>query len=238
MPNVDLRFPNITGTTADAKLTQMQSYIHQLVGQLNFALNAADKATKGDTSGVVYNGGGSSSATDADAAETFDKVKALIIKSADIVNAYYNQMKLRFDGEYVAESAFGEYKDKTSQDISVNSSYITQLLSEQETITNDIKQIRASSAWIKSGKLEEGEGGVYGIEVGERTTVNGTEVFNKYARFTSSGIYFYTPQSKDPIAYMTGTVLNITNINVLGKMSLGGYTVDTANGIAFKWAGG
>lgn len=238
MPNVDLRFPNITGTTADAKLTQMQSYIHQLVGQLNFALNAADKATKGDTSGVVYNGGGSSSATDADAAKTFDKVKSLVIKSADIVNAYYNQMKLRFDGEYVAESAFGKYKDKTSQDISVNSSNITQLLSEQETITNDIKQIRSASAWIKSGKLEEGAGGVYGIEVGERTTVNGTEVFNKYARFTSSGIYFYTPQSKEPIAYMTGTVLNITNINVLGKMSLGGYTVDTANGIAFKWAGG
>lgn len=103
MPNVDLRFPNITGTTADAKVAQMQSYIHQLVGQLNFALNAADKATKGDTSGVVYNGGGSSSATDADAAETFDKVKALIIKSADIVNAYYTQMKMRFDGVYVAE---------------------------------------------------------------------------------------------------------------------------------------
>ena len=238
MPNVDLRFPNITGTTADAKLTQMQSYIHQLVGQLNFALNAADKATKGDTSGVVYNGGGSSSATDADAAETFDKVKALIIKSADIVNAYYNQMKLRFDEVYTAKSVFGEYESKTSQAISVNSSNITQLLSEQETITNDIKQIRAATAWIKSGKLEEGAGGVYGIEVGERTTVNGTEVFNKYARFTSSGIYFYTPQSKEPIAYMTGTVLNITNINVLGKMSLGGYTVDTANGIAFKWAGG
>ena len=232
------QFDILTALEADAKLTQMQSYIHQLVGQLNFALNAADKATKGDTSGVVYNGGGSSSATDADAADTFDKVKALIIKSADIVNAYYNQMKLRFDGVYVAESDFGEYKDKTSQDISVNSSSIEQLFSEQETITKGIEQIRSASAWIKSGKLEEGAGGVYGIEVGERTTVNGTEVFNKYARFTSSGIYFYTPQSKEPIAYMTGTVLNITNINVLGKMSLGGYTVDTANGIAFKWAGG
>lgn len=238
MPNVDLRFPNITGANADAKVAQMQSYIHQLVGQLNFALNAADKATKGDTSGVVYNGGGSSSATDADAAETFDKVKALIIKSADIVNAYYTQMKMRFDEEYVAESDFGKYKDKTSQDISVNSSRIEQLFSEQEKITTGNEQIRAATAWIKSGKLEEAAGGVYGIEVGERTTVNGTEVFNKYARFTSSGIYFYTPQSKEPVAYMTGTVLNITNINVLGKMSLGGYTVDTANGIAFKWAGG
>ena len=231
MPIVDLRFPNITGTTADAKVTQMQSYIHQLVGQLNFALNAADKATKGDTSGVVYNG-------DADAAETFDKVKTLIIKSADIVNAYYTQMKMRFDGVYVAESAFGKYEAETKHAIEINKSDITQLISEQETITNDIKQIRAATAWIKSGKLEEGAGGVYGIEVGERTTVNGTEVFNKYARFTSSGIYFYTPQSKEPVAYMTGTVLNITNINVLGKMSLGGYTVDTANGIAFKWAGG
>lgn len=238
MPIVDLRFPNITGANADAKVAQMQSYIHQLVGQLNFALNAADKATKGDTSGVVYNGGGSSSATDADAAETFDKVKALIIKSADIVNAYYTQMKMRFDGVYVAESAFGKYEAETKHAIEINKSDITQLISEQETITNDIRQIRAATAWIKSGKLEEGAGGVYGIEVGERTTVNGTEVFNKYARFTSSGIYFYTPQSKEPIAYMTGTVLNITNINVLGKMSLGGYTVDTANGIAFKWAGG
>lgn len=238
MPNVDLRFPNITGATADAKVAQMQSYIHQLVGQLNFALNAVDKATKGDTSGVAYNGGGSSSATDADAADTFDKVKALIIKSADIVNAYYTQMKMRFDEVYTAESVFGRYRREAEQAIAFNSSDIKQLFSEQETITTDIEQIRAASAWIKSGKLEEGEGGVYGIEVGERTTVNGAEVFNKYARFTSSGIYFYTPQSKEPVAYMTGTVLNITNINVLGKMSLGGYTVDTANGIAFKWAGG
>lgn len=242
MSNVDLRFPNITGATADAKIAQMQSYIHQLVGQLNFALNATERAEAGDTSSVVYDGGaGQTSTTDESAAKTFGEVKALIIKSADIVNAYYTAMKRRFDSVYVAESDFGTYKDEAKSEIEATSKNVTQLLSEIEQISGEMNSIVQSNAWIKSGKLEDGTGGskgVYGVEVGERRIVDGQEVFDRYARFTSDGIYFYTPQSQSPVAYMTGTTLNITNVNVLGKMQLGGYTIDTSSGIAFKWAGG
>ena len=45
--NVDLRFPNISATTHEGQMSQMQSYLHQLVEQLNWALNSLDEAVAG-----------------------------------------------------------------------------------------------------------------------------------------------------------------------------------------------
>ena len=39
---VNLRFPNIKGANEREQLKEMQSYLHQLVGELQFALNAIE----------------------------------------------------------------------------------------------------------------------------------------------------------------------------------------------------
>ena len=39
----NIRFPNITGGTDTAKLVQIQSYLHQLVQELNWAFETLEK---------------------------------------------------------------------------------------------------------------------------------------------------------------------------------------------------
>ena len=82
----------------------------------------------------------------------------------------------------------------------------------------------------------ENEIPVYGIEVGQRNTVNGVEVFNKFARFTADRLSFYD-QSGEEVAYISDFKLYITNAEVTGTLKLGGFLIDTSKGFTLKWAG-
>ena len=59
-----------------------------------------------------------------------------------------------------------------------------------------------------------------------------------FARFTPEKLEFYIKGSDEPIAYMSGIQLVITNAKILGALELGGYKIDTSDGLAFKWIGG
>ncbi|MGM9550232.1 MAG: hypothetical protein ACI3V5_10385 [Faecousia sp.] len=39
---MNIRYPNITGKTPEEQLSQMRSYLHQLVDQLNWALSVLE----------------------------------------------------------------------------------------------------------------------------------------------------------------------------------------------------
>ena len=102
--SIAIRLPNITASTEEGKLQQMQSYMYQLVEQLNWALNTVESAQGGDTSAVVYQH--REPATAQEAEDTFNSIKALIIKSADIVKAYETTIFSDFNAKYFAESDF------------------------------------------------------------------------------------------------------------------------------------
>jgi len=94
-------------------------------------------------------------------------------------------------------------------------------------------------AYIKTGRIGEDEAGipVYGLEIGQTNEVNGNEVFNKYARFSSSRLSFYD-QNDTEVAYISDYRLYITNVQVTGSLTIGEYGIDTADGLAFRWMGG
>lgn len=83
----DIRKPMITAPTAEGQITQIKSYLIQLVEQLNFALQ------------TLESGAGNVSPTTAGEAPLkltqglFSEIKSLIMKSSDIVNAYFAQME-------------------------------------------------------------------------------------------------------------------------------------------------
>lgn len=152
MSGTNLRLPNITGTSEREQLSQMKSYLHQLVGDLQFALQNIDSSNEGavnptpksllPTVGISPRAiGGASS----DPRSTFESIKALIIKSADIVEAYYEEINKRLEGVYVAQSDFGDYAQKTSQEIEENSTSTTRWFENLQVIItghgNDIKSI-------------------------------------------------------------------------------------------------
>ena len=240
--NVDLRYPNITGKTETEQLGQVKSYLHQLVEQLNWALNTAENYQSGKPStAVVFNN--SENLTPKEAQATFDSIKALIIKSADIVNAYEETIRNNFEGKYFADSDFGSYLEETSRTIEENSKGVTEAYTRYEAIDSRVEgvedEIRTTDAYIHRGLLDNGE---YGIEIGE-TSDDG--VFSRYARFTSEKLSFHDRNGNE-VAYIgAGTAdqddtkcLYVTGKAVfLGEVQLGGYKTDTSDGLAFTWIG-
>lgn len=389
----DLRYPMITGASEKEQLTQLKSYLHQLVEQLNYSLNNIDKVqiqyiqtpTKSESSKKTDEKG-----TQA----TFDALKPLIIKSAEIVEAYYEEINERLEGIYVAQSDFGTFVEQTAQEITKNSTDITQVFtnvqtiatevntidsnvqtidskvntidssvqqidtkvatidsftttigtkvttidskvstidtelktvgenvgtldttlkavegnvgqlgtnlqdtksgigsnlealsaevgqidtdlqgvkagidtnvkaltdevgeldsklenaksainSDLETLKNELAEIVYSiievNAHIKSGLLyyDENEIPIYGLEIGQINTIDGVEVFNKYARFTAGRLSFYDKNDIE-VAYISDYKLYITNAEITGTLKLGAFLIDTSKGFRLKYVG-
>ena len=243
--NIDIRLPNINATTTEGQMSQMQSYIHQLVQQLNWAFSAVTEAQSGNTSNIVIEKQ-SEEISPKEAENTFNSIKALIIKSADIVKAYEQTMKTSYNGEYVAVSDFGTYMEDTTRDIEDNSKYTKEVYTRVETITNESgdgrldaveSDVETTNAYIKRGLLgyhERLEKDVYGIAVGQ---TNDDGAYKKYAWFISEGLWLFDENGNE-VAYVTQNKLHITNAEFLGTVQFGKYKVDTTDGLAFTWVGG
>ena len=234
----DINVPKITAPTEAGKIEQIRSYLFQLAEQLKWALNSIES---GGTK-VLQKGNQSETkqVSDEEAQATFNSVKALIIKSADIVEAYYEEINQKFAGEYVAQSDFGTYVEETEQSIATNSTGIESLFASLQEIITEMTEVRRMlpkvNAHIRSGLLFYDDAGVpiYGLEIGQKNTIDGEEVFNKYARFTSDRLSFYD-QNDTEVAYISDYKLYITNAQITGTLTLGRYELDTSNGLAFKW---
>ena len=237
----DLRYPKIDGKTTEQQLVQTKLYLHTLVDQLNIALQNV-----GGGSAVIVPALKSTSLSTAEkekqALLAFNDIKALIIKSADIVNAYYDQINTRLEGVYVAESDFGSFAEHTTQDILANSTSIQQLFANVQAIVTDIGELEhymiEANAYINSGLLYTDASGVpvYGLEIGQRNTIDGVEVFNKYARFTSDKLSFYDSNNNE-VAYVSDRNLYITVVQVTGELIRGKLVdiVQTNGTIVTKW---
>ena len=140
---IQIRLPNITGASEKEQLVQLKSYLYQLSEELQWAFDNID-TTGGSGNGYVVKEASrgftaSPGGSGANAEATFASIKALIIKSADIVNAYYDEINTRLEGLYVAQSDFGAFAEKTTQDIQANSTGITQAFENVQIIIRDTK---------------------------------------------------------------------------------------------------
>jgi len=239
------RLPNITATNDSGKLAQMQSYMYQLVEQLNWALSNVEAAAGGAVVPTVRLQQGDAISSK-DAENTFNAIKALIIKSADIVMAYEQTIMTHFEGKYFAQSDFGTFIEETKRSIEENSKVVNEVYTNVQRITNsegtgslDILEddTRITNAYIKRGLLGYDSNGnaVYGVEVGE-TAEDGT--FMKCARFIADRLSFFDAFGSE-VAYIGAGCLYVLGKSVfLGEIQLGGYKSDTTDGLAFTWIGG
>ena len=218
------RLPNITATTPQGQLQQMQSFLYQTVEQLNWALNTIEAGTASGNVAIQTTKKGGSANAEEKAVSTFNEIKSLIIKSADIVNAYYEKINAKLVGEYVAKSDFGTYLQSTESQIQATSETISQYYTNIQEIITDVDTLASKlievNAHIHSGFLyyDENSVPVYGLEIGQRTEIDGVEVFKKYARFTSEKLSFYD-QNNYEVAYISDKKLHITHIEVIEKGS-------------------
>lgn len=235
---MDIRMPNITATTPQGQMEQVRSYLFQMVQQLNFSLKAVEeKALEAQTTAE-----GSAKNEVQQAQSTFNSIKGLIIKSADIVNAYTEVISHQLEGQYVAQSDFGTFLNTTIADIQADSEAIEQKYGNFQEILDAlgerVSEI-AANAYIRSGLLDYSDDGhgIYGIEIGQTDTEDGVVTFNRYSRFTSDGLSFFDNNGIET-AYIKNSTLYITNAVVKGTLQVGKYVLDPTYGIALLWMGG
>ena len=234
---IQINTPNITADNDRQRLIQIQSYLYQMAQQLQWAF---DTITVGGTPAAASSVTTQQQVTaKADPASTFSEIKNLIIKSADIVDAYYQEISKRLEGVYVAESDFGTYTDKTALEITANSQNITQLFESQQQLTGDVEQLQKTNAYLKTGLLEERDGKkIYGLEIGETNNIDGQNVYDKFARFTADRLGLYDAGGVE-VAYISNYMLYITNATISGSLWLSGrFKIYYNGGLAFQWIGG
>lgn len=275
--SIDIRLPQINPKTEAEK--QIASYLFQLAEQLQWALKNVDTSSNTVIVTPTPKSLLPGTQTAVTAEETFGLIKSLIIKSADIVTAYYEEINKKLIGEYVALSDFGTFAENTSQDVVENSTNINRTFNNVQEIktgvdssleslsaeiggidskvdgvnTNlskdisDLKSVLQTfktslgevTANIKSGLLYYDNGiPVYGLEIGQINTIDGVEVFNKFARFTAERLTFYD-QNGSEVAYISDYKLYISNVEITSSFKIGGYidTVTADGAVITKWVG-
>ena len=251
---MNFRYPNITAGSPAEQIHQLKGFLYNLVEQLNLQEGGGNNPSVASGESSLYtrepSGGVMPAATPM---STFNQVKDLIIKSADIINAYDTEINRRLEGKYVAESDFGTYKAETSQTIKENSASIERAFSDLQEISGELEQIIATNAYVRQGLLftvgeetleaelgqtiPEGTG-IYGVEVGQTTQVDGVEVFNKFARFTAYGMTLYD-NNGNLSAYITDSRLHIPDAVIKNSLTRGGFkeTIEADGSSVERWVG-
>lgn len=230
-----IRYPNITARSEGEQLSQVKSYLYQLADQLNLALEGAA------ASGTVTAASGISREQEVQRVN-FQALKSLIVKSGTVIEACSQEVAKRLEGQYVAQSEFGTYTRQTSQQITANSQGVKAVLEELQQIVSQVEGMENSvigvNAHIKAGLLEYDPEGVpvYGVEIGQRSSRDGVEFFNKFARFTSNRLAFFD-QNGVEVAYISDRKLYITHVQVTGSFLMGRFEdqVQEDGSVVTRW---
>lgn len=245
--SIQLRRPQFVGTDRE-KLSQMHSYIYQLVEQLEWAFENVE--TSGHTEGgttIIRESNNQTIVrppTPEEAQENFSAIKNLIIKSADIVDAYYDKIDKRLVSNYEALSDFGSYKQSVDTKINANAERITLNSEKVETLSElskvyqdrgDSAVIVKSAGYIKTGFLE---GNTFGIEIGQREERDDVETMKGSARFVPGEIVFYDINDL-PSAWLSNRRLHAEEVEAVRKQQTGGFVDEVAdNGdVTTRWVG-
>jgi gas vesicle protein len=162
----NIRLPNITGKTVEEQAQQMKSYLTQLAGELNWALDNIAGGSSVSSANTPYRSANTGAGTavqqkSEELLKNFNDLKGLIIKSADIVNAYYEEINTRLEGLYVAQSEYGTFVEQTTSVLTQNSTDISQNYSNLQVVISDTKDtLNTSIADAKTdlqGNIEDVE---------------------------------------------------------------------------------
>jgi hypothetical protein len=188
-------------------------------------------------------------------------VDGLVVTAQDLdgkistLSLTVDEFRTFVENNFVSTDDFGDYKTTVSSELKqtadgfqMNFSSVKTELSDvngkldgvEKNVTGLGQSLSDVKAYINPGILDyENDVPVYGIEIGQRTEINGTETFNKYARFTSDKLAFYDQNGKE-VSYISDLKQYITHVEVTGSYKQGGFvdTTQADGSIVTKWVGG
>lgn len=235
--------PRLTGDTAD-QLRQITSYLYQLQRDLNVALDSVDSVVKEAAVETA------ATAAEQTVSATAKSLKSLIIKTANFVKQEMDSWTQLLEGNYLAISDFGTYREEVSQEITttateiVNAFNYTSLIaaaqsriSELEAENNTLKTYKVETEqYTKSGLLyyDDLNVPIYGYAVGEvltRVTVNGEETVRRedlLSTWSAGRLNFW--QGGQIIAYYANNKLYVTRGEFLESIQIGDWMFATNGG--------
>lgn len=233
----EIRLPEISGSTPAEQLRQLQSYLYTLASQLQFAFDAVEQGQQ-----AIRQEAAAISRREKTPAETFSSLKTLIIKSADIVEKYAEEVERRLEGQYVAQSQFGTYRQETEQKIRENAQEILRSFRNAEELQSLVAGIQSAlvevNAYIRTGLLydrPEG-GGVYGVEIGQQETVDGVIRFRRFSRLTAEKLSFFDSNDNE-VAFISDQQLHVTGA-VIHRLSSWEMSADKLRLGEYLWERG
>lgn len=214
---------------AEQQLRQLQMYLYTMSEKLNQAqqqLTATEKGGGSQAKIISTNGQEVTQNT-----EEREKLKALIIKTAEIVRKEMQEIRTQLESRYEAiSSQFGTYERNLNSTITATAEGILQEYGFEENIQGlqDETQAfyRRINQYIFTGLVDE-VNGRYGIAIGEGVTsydANGNAVLNnnaKTATFTMDRLSFWHGTTE--IAYFADEVFHIAQGEVTDSMKMGNY---------------
>ena len=200
--------------------------------QLQWALNSLDTSGSQSVASTTKSQISVKPISEDNAHSSFNAIKSLIIKSADIVNAYYEEINKRLKSEYVAQSDFGSYTEEMEQTITGNSSAIEQAFASIQTIDSDIQGVfKTLSDNIKRAETELAEGmdGV-SAELGEKieTITQNLAAILTVNAYIKSGLLYYNDDGLPVYGVEVGQTNNVNGEEVFRK-----FARFTANRLSF-----
>ena len=130
----NIRFPHITGRTEAEQIGQIKSYLHQLVEQLNWMLQSIGSGTTQEGAATTNPAFGEISG------ETFYEMKSLLIQSSDTLNAYYEKINAKLEGQYVKQADFEAHKQESEQRFSELASQFVEQTGFYDEYKQDVEE--------------------------------------------------------------------------------------------------
>ena len=164
-------------------------------------------------------------------------IDGLMIKNEDLegkvsgLEMTTESFKTYVENTFVSGEEFSQYRSESEQTA-------TEFTQRFKSIEDGIDE---TNAHIKTGLLDTNDDGtpVYGLEIGQRSTVDGEVTFDKYARFTAEKLSYYDSNGNE-VSYISDKKQYVTHTEVTGSSKLGGFvdTVLADGGVVTKWVGG
>ena len=228
MDNVFFDNPPVLQGTERTQLTQLYNYLYNVSNKLNEAMTAVGSGNAEST--ALETRTGKESEEEKEKQEQVNTLKALIIKTANIIRTEMQEIQTELHGETVAVSdAVGSLEQNLDLVIRATAEGILQDYNYDELVmdaaTNTFYR-QQTSQYIFTGLINDNPV-EYGIAIGEGVTAydeDGNPYINhnaKVATFSMNKLAFW--QGETQLAYFSSGKMFITNAEITNTLQIGDY---------------
>lgn len=242
--NLNLNAPPQFNGTPEEQIKQVTRYLFQLQRDLNIAMDGVGKSISQSVGQTAQ------TAAQKETAQAAKSLKALIIKTANFVKQEMDSWTELLEGNYLAISDFGTYREEMSQEITTTATDIVNSFNFNSTLEDyraRIEELESDNSALTSYKVQteqytktgllyfdEFDVPVYGYAVGEvltRVTVNGEETVRRedlMATWSAGRLNFW--QGGVIVAYYANNKMYVTDGEFLNSLQIGDWIITTAGG--------